>query len=375
MKFKYIKLRFIKPKYKKILVLDNATFYRNKFSRKKNIYNILYTRYEEFYFFILLKSILLFLLSPKNLTILQLYIIETIKWLNPKFIISFTDYDYFFFTLKEYFPEKKVIIFQGSYRSHITLNDQRKKLEKINKLNKKKLKIDFFFIYGKALKKYYQRLLKTNFIFCGSVRNNLIRKKFKKDKNCLVIISHFTTHLDIYRTRYHKVINSLKIIEKYCKLNNLKLVVFGRAKTKFQSEEIEFYDDVFDNDYKYFPSLIKKFPDRESLHYENSEKYNFFLNFTSTLGYEFATKGKRVAFVYGSLIQKPNRQLRFGYPQKITRSGYYWTDTLKEKEIFRIIDFIRKVDEKKWKILIKKNIRPILDFDPENKMIKKIFKI
>ena len=75
MKFKYIKLRFIKPKYKKILVLDNATFYRNKFSRKKNIYNILYTRYEEFYFFILLKSILLFFLSPKNLTILQLYII------------------------------------------------------------------------------------------------------------------------------------------------------------------------------------------------------------------------------------------------------------------------------------------------------------
>ena len=126
MKFKYIKLRFIKPKYKKILVLDNATFYRNKFSRKKNIYNILYTRYEEFYFFILLKSILLFFLSPKNLTILQLYIIETIKWLNPKFIISFTDYDYFFFTLKEYFPEKKVIIFQGSYRSHITLNDQKK---------------------------------------------------------------------------------------------------------------------------------------------------------------------------------------------------------------------------------------------------------
>ena len=167
----------------------------------------------------------------------------------------------------------------------------------------------------------------------------------------------------------------MKIIEKYCKLNNLKLVVFGRAKTKFQSEEIEFYNDVFDNNYKYFPSLIKKFPDRESLHYENSEKYNFFLNFTSTLGYELATKGKKVAFVYGSLIQKPNRQLRFGYPQKITRSGYYWTDTLKEKEIFRIIDFIRKVDEKKWKILIKKNIRPILNFDPGNKMIKKIFKI
>ena len=117
----------------------------------KNIYNILYTRYEEFYFFILLKSILLFFLSPKNLTILQLYIIETIKWLNPKFIISFTDYD-FFFTLKEYFPEKKVIIFQGSYRSHITLNDQKKKLEKINKLNKRKLKIDFFLSMEKHLK-------------------------------------------------------------------------------------------------------------------------------------------------------------------------------------------------------------------------------
>tara|TARA_Y100000816_G_scaffold279918_1_gene252709 strand:+ start:4206 stop:5333 length:1128 start_codon:yes stop_codon:yes gene_type:complete len=375
MKLKFLKLRFLKPKYKKILVLDNATFYRNKFSRKKDVCNTLHTRYEEFYFFILIKSIFLFLIDRKNLTILQIYIIEAIKWLNPKFVISFTDYDYFFFTLKNYFPKKKIIIFQGSYRSHITLNDQIKKLKRLNTLNKGKLKIDYFFIYGKTLKQYYQKLLKTNFKFCGSVRNNFIRKKSDKNKESLVIISHFTTHLDIYRIRYHKVIKTLKLIEKYCQLNNLKLVIFGRAKMKLQREEIEFYDSVFNKNYEYYPSLTQKFPDRESNHYSNAEKYTFFLNFTSTLGYELAAKGKRVAFIYGSLIQKQDKQLKFGYPQKIKRSGYFWTDTLKEKEIFRIVDFIRKVDEKKWKKLIKKNIRPILNFDPGNKRIKKIFKI
>ena len=50
MKFKYIKLRFIKPKYKKILVLDNATFYRNKFFKEKNIYNILIQDMRNFIF-------------------------------------------------------------------------------------------------------------------------------------------------------------------------------------------------------------------------------------------------------------------------------------------------------------------------------------
>jgi len=376
MKLRLIKLKFFKPEYKKILALDDATFYRNKFFPDKDLYNILCTRYEEFYFTLLVKSIFLFFSKKYNLTILQIYILESIKWLNPKFIISFTDYDYFFFTLKKYFPDKKIIIFQGSYRSHGTLDNQIKSLSKLNRLNKRKLTIDYFFIYGKILKIYYQKLINTKFISIGSVRNNFIVKKFKKNKKSLVIISHFTKSLDIYTTKYYKLIKTLKLIEKYCKINNLELVVFGRAAPKFQNEEINFYRETFDEGlFKYYPSQNKSSPRKTSNHYENSEKYSFFVNFTSTLGYELATKEKRVAFVYGSLIRESNKQLRFGYPQKIGRNGKFWTDSLNEKEIFRILNFVINVDKKIWRKLIKKSVRPVIDFDYGNLMIKKLFRI
>ena len=369
MKIKLPKIKFLKPKNKKILALDNETFYRHKFFLNKSLYNTLFTRYEEFYFFIFIKSLFIFFVKQKKLTIIQIYILETIKWLDPKYIITFTDYNHFFLTLKNYFPQKKIIVFQNSYRSHGTLKNIIRKLSLLKKNNKGKLTLDYFFIFGKKLLRYYDRYFKTKFIMVGCIRNNLKTKKKKQDKKSLVIISHYTNSLNIYKIRYYKLVNSLNSIAKYCKLHKFNIVIFGRADPSYEQDEKNFYKEVFkDVSFKYYS--------RKTLgHYYNSEKYSYFISFTSTLGYELATKYKRVAFIYGSLIQEPNKELRFGYPQKLKKEGNFWTHSLGEKEIFRILNYTRNVSNNNWRHSINKIVRPVMDFDNGNKNIKKVFGI
>ena len=367
MDIKLPKIKFLKPKYRKNLVLDTSTFNRHNFFSNNNDYNALCTRYEEFYFTPLIKSLFKFIIYNKKLTILQIYILETIKWLNPRVILSFTEYNYFFLDLKNYFPEKKIIIFQCTFRHQGILNEQIKNIKILMKKNNGKLKLDYFFIYGKKIIKYYKNFFKTKFITCGVVGNNLKTKKLKINKNSLVIISHFTNNYDIYKIRHNKIVNTLHSISNYCKLNNLDIVIFGRMTSSDEKDEIQFYSEIF-------KGLKFKYYSRSSNNYKNSEKYFYFISFTSTLGYELATKYKRVAFVYGSLIQKPVIQNRFAYPQNLKKKGNFWTYSLKEKEIFRILDFIRHVSNKNWKSLINKIIRPVIYFDYDNKKIKKIFR-
>ena len=287
---------------------------------------MLFTRYEQFYFYTLIKSIFIFLKKKSNLTILQIYILETIKWIDPKYIISFTDYNYFFVTLKKFFPKKKIIIFQSTYRSHETLKIQSEKLSSLKKKYKGKITLDYFCIFGKKLLKYYSKYFKTKFIVSGCIRNNFNTKKIKANKKSLVIISHYTTSLNIYKIRYYKLINTLKSIAKYCETNKIEIIIFGRATSLYEKDEERFYNDIFQNQkFKYFPT-------KNIGHYNNSEKYSYFISFTSTLGYELATKYKKVAFVYGSLIEKTNRKLLFAYPQKKIKKRGSFLDTQFKRE-------------------------------------------
>ena len=307
----------------------------------------------------------MFFKKKRNLTFLQIYILESIRWLDPKYIITFTDHNIFFIQLKKYFPDKKIILFQDTYRGADTFEILKSKFTNLIKKNKKKIKIDYFFLFGKEIGKFYRKYFKTKFIFHGSARNNLITTKRKIKKNCLVLISNFS-HLKIYKNREYKIIKALNLFKKYCEKYKLKIVVFGRATSGNEVNETNFYDEIFgQNKYLYYPKGIGN-------HYQNSEKYQYFFNFTSTFGYELATRGKRVIFIYAPLIKEQNVKLQFAYPKKIKSYGSFWTKSFNEKEIFRIVNYIRKVSDKNWRKKVKKLIRPVIEYDPNNIKAKKV---
>ena len=92
---------------KKSIVLDKNL--RSENLKFKNSF-LLCTRYEEVFLSIFLKVIIKKILNPRK-NIQKNYIIEIIKILKPKYVITLTDYNYEFYELKQKFPKHKIYIF------------------------------------------------------------------------------------------------------------------------------------------------------------------------------------------------------------------------------------------------------------------------
>ena len=108
-----------------------------------------------------------FFFYKKNLKLSQRYSLNIIKIIKPNTIITFTDYDFFVYEIKKYFPNIKIVVFQHQLRSKQFLeNDWQGNI-------KEKYMVDYTCVFGKNLKKYYSLFLKTNFKIIGSIKNNL----------------------------------------------------------------------------------------------------------------------------------------------------------------------------------------------------------
>ena len=107
------------------------------------------------------------------------YFIKSIELTNPKIIATMIDNDLDFYRLKKYFPYKKFISIQNGYRT------ESKKTFLIKK--REKLQCDVIFCFGKQGINYYRSFVQAKVIPIGSIKNNLIFKKYNKKKGNDVI--------------------------------------------------------------------------------------------------------------------------------------------------------------------------------------------
>ena len=251
--FKILKTKFIFFPERNIdtLILDYQTsYFYEKFFRKKII---LCTRGEKYYFSIFLKSLVNWLLNSNSMTFNQIYILNCIKVINPKNILSFTDYNIFFLNLKNFFPEKKLVIIQSHARSFRTLKE-------IN--NEKKVRkfiIDYIFIWGEKYKDYYKKFTNSKFIVSGNIKNNYFKDIFSIKKNSLVIVSQFRYNQNQQNywfqsgeaENFKKKV--FKIIQEFSKKNDLKLYVLANYVSKnkkiYQNEEFLYFKKILKKDF------------------------------------------------------------------------------------------------------------------------------
>ena len=101
------------------------------------------------------------------------------------------------------------------------------------------------------------------------------------------------------------------------------------------------------------------------------------MSISTSLGYEALSRGKRVAYLnicHSVHPMKLGINYRYGWPNKFPRKGPFWAYSFKKKEIWRVLNFITKVDNRTWKKLQKKYVDPIIIYDYGNKKLKRIFK-
>ena len=347
------------------IILDYGTgrFYE-KFFKKNAI--ILKTRGEEFYFKILLLSIFTWI-KKKDKTFNQEYIVNCIRIFNPGYLLTFTDYDDFFLSLKKFFPDKKLIVFQSHQRSFPTL---KKLIAEKNKRGIDKFDIDLIFIWGDYYKSYYSKFCKSKYFIAGSIKNNMFADKEKIGNRHITLISQFNYNnlrgpgfsFDTNENLKKKILKSLL---KFCKLKKIQLNILGRqpSATNIKEEKL-YYSKIFGSqNFKFFENQ------NGFTSYTHSSKLNNFVTFTSSLGLELMSRGKKVCF----FKIKRDKYLFSTFKEFIfvIKNKSIWTGKINDKDLFRFFNFLLISNKSSFKKIYNINFKKFIVYDKHNNKLKK----
>lgn len=352
------KFVFSKPEQKRILIFDRVSerFIITMKLKKKN-YSFLDVRYESINLYVLFYVIINF--GFKNL--IKNYIIVFIKLVNPKVVLTAIDNNFFFYELNKYYNNPIYISIQNGIRGQIFL----KSLKEYSKKLKEDLYADYILIFGKKYKKIYEKYIHAKTIILGHVINNTFNNTqiyFKNKKRTLIFISQVnSTYLNNKNINFRFFLEK-KILEElinYCKIRKLELKIYLKdVKLK------EYYKNTFLN---YKIKFLKR-------NLKNLNKYDFFVTQSSTLGYELLGRGKKVIFLeYRNIFKKKTFNI-FSESYKKKEIGFFWTNIYKPDFMYKILDRVRKISYKKWKVIIKKAVLHNMVFDKNNSIFKEILK-
>jgi len=371
---------FKMPRKAEIIVYDNNNSkYFMPFIKNKR-YEILFTRKEKIYFYILLKAI--FAYGFKN--IYYNYKKIFIDIVKPKILITYTDNDLDFLKFK--LKNIKKIAIQNSYRRACFPD-----LFSFLKYEKKKIySLDHIFCFNNYIGKKYQSYLGCNFTSIGSLKNNIVKKKKNINKNSLAYISQFRPFKtnksknflfdfknfdkfmsnsllkkkdfkNIKRSSFYEHDKKIfKHVSEFCKIKNLNLFVIGESKY-FPEDEKNFYSQITKNKFKF---LKRKSEDSS---YKYIDKFEYITGVDSTMLYESSARGKKVAFFSGRESCFKGYKDYFNWPNNIYPKGLFWSNETNKQEIFRVLNNL-----KNKKLISTNNI--IYDYK-NTKIVKKLNKI
>lgn len=351
------KKNFNKPKKKKILIIDKdlseyIKFYFNKES------SILDTRFDylpkrEINMYILLKSFIKFKFSKFQ------YLCEYIRSVNPKVLVTLIDNNPTFYKFKKYFPNIKTIMIQNALRTRHKLDI----LGNLKLLDSKYFHVDYYFCFNEKIGLIFKRLLKCIPIPIGSFRSNFYyyKKKLKKKYDFL--------YISIYRASIDPTKKDLFFfsnLEKYLISSNQKLTILG-SQIKDAKEEHEFYKKHFQRIKFVF---IKNYKKRRT--YEILDRAKITINIDSTAGYESLIRFNKTAFFCLKATKPEFDSLRFGWPNTFKKRGNFWTNKNNYLEVCRVLNYLTKIDDKKFIKFNNKIINTVIKKDTKNKEFKSL---
>jgi surface carbohydrate biosynthesis protein len=365
------KFIFTKPPKKKIMVYDSESKEIINFFNQKDLH-IFDVRHQQFShqkinLFIIFKLLIEFKLSKKN------YIFYYFKYVNPKAVITLIDNNISFYKLKKIYPYCKFIAVQNAFRtSKVDIFSDLKNLKK----KKNKLFCDYILTFNKDVGRLYNSFITCKILTIGSIRSNKRKKIENNKKHDIMYISTYRSKEDNeiflknplttfgeYRKKEIDLINNL---HKYCLKNKLQFSILG---AKINLKEEAYFKNLIGNKKITF---IPRTENRETYKIIDSSK--IIVNTDSTLGYEAASRGNKVAFFHtrgnkGGLISS-----RFGWPSKKKLCGDFWSNQVDDKTIQKLMSFLSQKNQIVVKRKIKSEMNNILIFDYKNTRFKRFLR-
>jgi surface carbohydrate biosynthesis protein len=277
------------------------------------------------------------------------YYDEYIQIVNPRLLITFDDNDLKFMGILPP-PNCLKIMIQNGFRS--ALADIFFELHN-NQVRTKNLYVDYACMFGEGVSKELAKYVKGGSLIIGSLRNNKVEVCNTNKKKEVLLISTFrmqylTPDVEISKNvtwfEYNNNRERLfKWLNEFCKKENLKLNILGASEAHSSSE------------YNYFKKLLpcnsftfhKRTPDRET--YSFTDNFEAIVSVDSSLGYEVLARGGKVA-MFGGIIGKsyPLSTRRYGWPNDLPNSGYFWTDSLNSNDWESLLSYTLNTGKEEW---------------------------
>lgn len=302
-----------------------------------------------------------------------------IKNYKPKFVITTTDNDLRFYLLKQYFDKNiKFIAIQNGIRSKFL--DMFGNPLLISK--KKNFMSDYYLSFGNNIKNILNKYIKTKVIPIGSFKSNFvyIKNEFTRysKTNCILYISTFRNRskfeilghspnnkIIYYKNLLNEEIILIKQLKEYCIKCNLKLSIAGSSLSSYKNE-IKFYKSILSN-------CKWKFYKREDIfsNYRLLDHFEIIVTNGSTLGYEALGRNKKVAFFFRN-FSPYKKDWFYGWPDQRIPKGFFYSNSLIENEISRVLNNLRNVKNSKWRSILLREKNKCMHFYLGNNKLKDI---
>jgi len=352
---------------KKILILDVLKKKIILTLQKNEEFFFLHTRGEKFYVKPFLKTIFQF----KFKQFMNNYIIECIKEAKPNIIFSIVSSNSFYWKLKKIFPEKKIIIIQGEKLTKTSLF-----ISAIKTQIRNKLKIDYFFLWNKYIKKELAKYIDTKFIVHGSIINNNFQIKNQK-KRGYALVSQISNYGD---QRFDE--NKSKKISEIFEMETTRLIEYFSNHYENKKLYIMPYNEHNSDSYQYEKNFFKKISKKlnqkieilykmdEYSNYEMLDTFKIVFGLTSSLLLENLSRGNRTGF-FNYLIQNKIYHTMFKKKKYLTKIYTEENDYNNFSRILNFLDFSTKYAWRNTHRLTNKNDEKVY-FDSGNSQLKKI---
>jgi surface carbohydrate biosynthesis protein len=336
---------------------DSIPYFSHLFSD----YGVVYLRGER----INLRSLLRAALSREFLKDpLFSYSIQILKSMNPRVILTAIDNDVRFFSVSNIFPNAITIMVQNGVRDDIFDVWSRKDNLPSNS------SVNYMFVFGNVYRDYIKKYIKGTVIVGGSHQSNRVPiSKTSKTRTLLVIsqilrkpdASIFGRLLDGTVVTHFEHSNAesalIPIIGRWCALNNYQLKILARTDC---IEEQNFFSELLSGiNWDYCV------PGERTSPYQMVDEAEIVVGINSTLVLESLARGNRTAVfsIRGSYIE--NFPTIF-WPDVPKDVGPFWTNSISESEVNRVLSFLVETDLATWENCLTKYVSNHIIFDSGN---------
>lgn len=313
---------------------------------------------------------------------LSAYTYWFLHMVKPEFVLTFIDNNVNFYELSSKFLHAKFIAIQNGNRANYSNQSGSGFFDLLKKASaSNKLSAHAICVLGKTSADQYSKYIQSKFPVTGSLKNNFISSNLGATKkyDIVYVSQHAPYDISNSQTKFyfdHHEISAqqfyvieakvVRFLAERCTRNGETFAVLGK-RTKFDEFEQKFFQE---SALPYSIEFLARTSDYSTYEFCNSA--SLIVTIDSTTGYEFLSRGKKVAFL-SSRIHAADQSLShiirdtdFGFPLTLEKTGPFWTTIADDTEFERVINTVQGLSQVEWASMISPYTEVLMAYQPGN---------